>query len=306
VKSYLLRRAFLILPILWGVLTLVFSLIHLIPGDPAQTMLGEGASPADVAALRQRLGLERPLTEQYARFLSGALRADLGESFRYEEPVAALIAERLPATFALAVAAMALALALALPAGLVAAADRGGPFDLGARLAALAGVSIPSIWLGPMLILLLAIRRDWFPVSGWESPGALVLPALTLGLGLSGLTARMARGGLLEEIGRGYVLAARARGAAPARIWVGHALRNALIPVVTVVGLQFGSLLTGAVITETIFSWPGLGRLLVQAIQYRDYPLVQGCVLTIAAVYVTVNLLTDLAYGWADPRIRFS
>lgn len=305
-KSYLLRRAFLILPILWGVLTLVFSLIHLIPGDPAQTMLGEGASPADVAALRQRLGLERPLTEQYARFLSGALRADLGESFRYEEPVAALIAERLPATFALAVAAMALALALALPAGLVAAADRGGPFDLGARLAALAGVSIPSIWLGPMLILLLAIRRDWFPVSGWESPGALVLPALTLGLGLSGLTARMARGGLLEEIGRGYVLAARARGAAPARIWVGHALRNALIPVVTVVGLQFGSLLTGAVITETIFSWPGLGRLLVQAIQYRDYPLVQGCVLTIAAVYVTVNLLTDLAYGWADPRIRFS
>jgi ABC-type dipeptide/oligopeptide/nickel transport system permease component len=306
VKSYLLRRAFLILPILWGVLTLVFSLIHLIPGDPAQTMLGESASPADVAALRQRLGLERPLTEQYARFLSGALRADLGESFRYEEPVAALIAERLPATFALAVAAMALALALALPAGLVAAADRGGPFDLGARLAALAGVSIPSIWLGPMLILLLAIRRDWFPVSGWESPGALVLPALTLGLGLSGLTARMARGGLLEEIGRGYVLAARARGAAPARIWVGHALRNALIPVVTVVGLQFGSLLTGAVITETIFSWPGLGRLLVQAIQYRDYPLVQGCVLTIAAVYVTVNLLTDLAYGWADPRIRFS
>lgn len=305
-KSYLLRRAFLILPILWGVLTLVFSLIHLIPGDPAQTMLGEGASPADVAALRQRLGLERPLTEQYARFLSGALRADLGESFRYEEPVAALIAERLPATFALAVAAMALALALALPAGLVAAADRGGPFDLGARLAALAGMSIPSIWLGPMLILLLAIRRDWFPVSGWESPGALVLPALTLGLGLSGLTARMARGGLLEEIGRGYVLAARARGAAPARIWVGHALRNALIPVVTVVGLQFGSLLTGAVITETIFSWPGLGRLLVQAIQYRDYPLVQGCVLTIAAVYVTVNLLTDLAYGWADPRIRFS
>jgi len=306
VKSYLLRRAFLILPILWGVLTLVFSLIHLIPGDPAQTMLGESASPVDVAALRQRLGLERPLTEQYARFLSGALRADLGESFRYEEPVAALIAERLPATFALAVAAMALALALALPAGLIAAADRGGPFDLGARLAALAGVSIPSIWLGPMLILLLAIRRDWFPVSGWESPGALVLPALTLGLGLSGLTARMARGGLLEEIGRGYVLAARARGAAPARVWVGHALRNALIPVVTVVGLQFGSLLTGAVITETIFSWPGLGRLLVQAIQYRDYPLVQGCVLTIAAVYVTVNLLTDLAYGWADPRIRFS
>jgi ABC-type dipeptide/oligopeptide/nickel transport system permease component len=306
VKSYLLRRAFLILPILWGVLTLVFSLIHLIPGDPAQTMLGESASPVDVAALRQRLGLERPLTEQYARFLSGALRADLGESFRYEEPVAALIAERLPATFALAVAAMALALALALPAGLIAAADRGGPFDLGARLAALAGVSIPSIWLGPMLILLLAIRRDWFPVSGWESPGALVLPALTLGLGLSGLTARMARGGLLEEIGRGYVLAARARGAAPARVWVGHALRNALIPVVTVVGLQFGSLLTGAVITETIFSWPGLGRLLVQAIQYRDYPLVQGCVLTIAAVYVIVNLLTDLAYGWADPRIRFS
>ncbi len=300
--GYVLRRVALAVPLLLGVATVVFSLIHLIPGDPVEVMLGAGAGAGDVADLRHRLGLDRPLAEQYAAFFRGLLRGDLGMSLRYRDPVTLLIAERYPATLLLATASLLLAFAAALPAGVASALRPGGLVDRLTAFGSVLALSLPSFWLGPLLILAFAIRLDWLPVSGLDSPASIVLPAATLALSLAALLARLLRASLAEETGAPHVRAARARGLSSVSATVRHALRNALVPVVTVAGLQMGSLLTGAVLTETIFAWPGLGRLLVQAIAHRDYPLVQGCVLLIAATYVGVNLATDLLHVLLDPR----
>lgn len=301
---YLARRLLLTIPVLLGVATLVFALIHLVPGDPAQSMLGESAAPEDVARLRQTLGLDEPLLSQYASFLGGIIRGDLGRSFRYGTPVTAEIGSRLYRTIQLAVAAMAVALLFAIPLGVLAAVWRGTVIDHAAMTLSLVGISMPNFWLGPLLAILFAVSLGWLPVAGTGSAAHLVLPAVTLGAALSAILARMTRASLLEELRELYVLAARARGLSRTRAVVRHAFRNSLIPVVTIVGLQFGAVLTGTIITETIFAWPGVGRLLIQAINFRDYPLVQGCILFISFIYVMMNLLTDLTYGLLDPRIR--
>ena len=302
---FLARRLALTLLVLLGVATLVFSLIHLIPGDPAQAMLGEAASQKDVEDLRRRLGLDRPLIEQYGHFLSGAIRGDLGTSFRTGQPVTSQIVERMPATMELAGAAMLVAICVAIPLGIAAAVWRGTAVDHTAMVLALSGVSIPNFWLGPLLAIVFAVELGWLPVSGRGTWAHLILPAVSLGAALAAILARMMRATLLEELRELYVVAARARGVSRARSVLRHAFRNSLIPVVTIIGLQFGAVLTGAVITETVFAWPGIGRLLIQSIGFRDYPLVQGCILLIAVTYVGVNLLTDLLYGVLDPRIRF-
>ncbi len=303
--AYLVRRLLLTIPVLLGVATLVFALIHLVPGDPAQAMLGEGASQEEVQRLRTSLGLDRPLLAQYTGFLGGLVRGDLGTSFRYNTPVTQQITSRLGNTAKLALAAMLVAILFAVPLGIIAAVFRGRAPDHAAMTLALAGISMPNFWLGPLLAILFAVYLGWLPVSGTGSLAHLVLPAVTLGAALSAILARMTRASLLEELRELYVLAARARGLSGARAVLRHAFRNSLIPVVTIIGLQFGAVLTGTIITETIFAWPGLGRLLIQAINFRDYPLVQGCILFIAVTYVLMNLLTDLTYGLLDPRIRY-
>ncbi|HEY2150237.1 MAG TPA: nickel ABC transporter permease [Vicinamibacterales bacterium] len=302
---FLVRRLLLTIPVLLGVATLVFSLIHLVPGDPVQAMLGDSASPQDISELRGRLGLDRPLYVQYGAFLKGLSRGDLGASLRTNQPVTASIVERLPATFELAFAAMALATLMAIPLGILAAARAGTQVDHAATTLALVGISIPNFWLGPLLAIVFSITLGWLPVSGRGTLAHLVLPAVTLGAPLAAVLARMTRASVIEELRELYVLAARARGVSRVGAIVGHAFRNSLIPIVTVLGLQFGAVLTGAVITETIFAWPGVGRLLIQSINFRDYPLVEGCILLIAVTYVGMNLLTDLAYGLLDPRIRY-
>ena len=303
--SFLTRRLVLSVPVLLGVATLVFSLIHMIPGDPAQAMLGETASAADVAALRSRLGLDRPLLEQYAAFLGGLARGDLGTSLRTGEPVAQQIWQRAPATVELAAAAMVFAIGVAIPLGVLAAVWRGTAVDFASMGLALTGISVPNFWLGPLLAIVFSVWLEWLPVSGRGTWGHLVLPAVSLGAGLAAILARMTRATLLEELREPYVQAARARGASASRAVLRHALRSGLIPIVTLIGLQFGTVLTGAVITETVFAWPGIGRLLIQSIGFRDYPVVQGCILLIAVTYMAVNLITDLAYGSLDPRIRY-
>jgi ABC-type dipeptide/oligopeptide/nickel transport system permease component len=301
---YLLRRLLLTIPVLLGVATLVFSLIHFIPGDPAQAMLGEGAAPEDVAQLRERLGLDRPLIVQYGSFLKGLARGDLGVSLRNDQPVLQQILDRMPATAELAFASMAVAVLIALPLGIIAAVWRGTAVDYGAMTLSLVGISVPNFWLGPLLAIVFAVELGWLPVGGRGTLAHLVLPSVTLGAALAAILARMTRASLLEELREPYVLAARAKGVSRTRAVLHHALRNSLIPIVTILGLQFGVVLTGAVITETIFAWPGIGRLLIQSISFRDYPTVQGCVLLIAVTYVGVNLITDLTYGFLDPRIR--
>jgi len=305
VLRFLPRRLLLTIPVLLGVATLVFSLIHLIPGDPALAMLGETASQEDVNALRERLGLDRPLVAQYVSFLRGAVRGDLGTSLRTNQPVTMAILERLPATFELALAAMLVSIGFSIPLGIAAAVKRGTLVDHSATTLSLLGVSIPNFWLGPLLAIVFAIELGWLPVSGRGTWAHLVLPAISLGAALAAILARMTRATLLEELREPYVQAARARGASRTRAVLRHAFRNSLIPVVTLIGLQFGAVLTGAVITETIFAWPGIGRLLIQSIGFRDYPTVQGCILLIATTYVGMNLLTDLLYGVLDPRIRY-
>jgi peptide/nickel transport system permease protein len=305
VGSFLARRLLLGVPVLLGVATLVFSLIHMIPGDPAQAMLGETAAPADIAALRAKLGLDRPLLEQYGAFLGGVLRGDLGTSLRTGEPVAQQIWQRVPATIELAAAAMVFAIGVAIPLGVVAAVRRGTAVDFASMGLALTGISVPNFWLGPLLAIVFSVSLGWLPVSGRGTAAHLVLPAVSLGAGLAAILARMTRATLLEELREPYVQAARARGASAPRAVLRHALRSGLIPIVTIIGLQFGTVLTGAVITETIFAWPGIGRLLIQSIGFRDYPVVQGCILLIAVTYMVVNLITDLTYGALDPRIRY-
>ena len=302
------RRLLLTLPVLWLVLSVVFLLIHLVPGDPIVQMLGEGATASDVTALRHAYGLDAPLTTQYGRYLTGVLHADLGQSLRLRESVTHLVLERYPYTLALAIAALLLGLAAAVPAGVWAATHRNGWQDRATGVVSLVGLSFPNFALGPILILLFSIRLGWLPVSGagsgWSFFAHLVLPAVTLGSGLAAILTRMVRTAMLEELGQEYIRTARAKGLSEAVVLYRHALRNALLPVLTVVGLQFGSLLAGAIVTETIFSLPGIGRLTLSAISNRDYALVQGCILAIGLTYVAVNLMTDLVYSLANPRVR--
>lgn len=305
VARFLLRRLLLTIPVLIGVATLVFALIHLVPGDPVQAMLGESASPQDVAQLRTKLGLDRPLLQQYASFARGVVRGDLGTSLRTNQPVTGIILERMPATLELAVSAMVVAVLFSIPLGIIAAVGKGTYVDHAATTVSLIGISMPTFWLGPLLAIVFSVWLGWFPVSGRGTVANLVLPAVTLGAPLAAILARMTRASVLEELRELYVMAARARGVSAARAVFAHAFRNSLIPIVTVIGLQFGAVLTGAVITETIFAWPGVGRLLVQSISARDYPAVQGCILLIAVTYVSMNLFIDMLYGFLDPRIRY-
>jgi len=301
---YAVRRIALTIPVLLGVATLVFALIHLVPGDPAEAMLGESAPAADLQELRGKLGLDQPLLVQYERYLRGLVTGNLGLSFRYQTPVGQEIGQRIGPTAQLAAAAMVVAILIALPLGVIAALYRGRTLDHAAMTLSLLGVSMPNFWLGPLLAIVLSIQLGWLPVSGSGTPAHFVLPAVTLGAALAAMLARMTRATLVDELRELYVVAARARGLSRSRVVVAHALRNSLIPIVTIVGLQLGAVLTGTIITETIFAWPGIGRLLIQAIGFRDYPLVQGCVLFIAVVYVSMNLVVDLVYAWLDPRIR--
>jgi peptide/nickel transport system permease protein len=287
-----------------GVVSLVFFLIHLIPGDPVEYILGDSARPADREALRSELGLDRPLVVQYADYLSGLVRFDLGHSLHSKQPVSTLLLERLPATLELSLAAFLLAVLIAFPLGVLAATRSGTPWDSGAMMISLLGVSIPNFWLGPMLILLFSLWLGLTPVSGMEQPGSLVLPAVTLGVSLAAILARMVRSSLLEVLNEDYIRTARAKGVSEQVVVWKHALANALLPVITLLGLQFGALLAGSVITEKVFSWPGVGLLLIDAIQQRDYPVVQGAVLLIAVSYLVVNRLTDLLYRAVDPRIK--
>ena len=282
----------------------VFSLIHAVPGDPVDVMLGESAQAADRSALRQALGLDRPLLVQYRDFLTGLAVGDLGRSLVSDEPVARLIAARVPATLQLTFAALAVAVALALPLGILAAARPGTLIDRGAVAFALLGAAMPTFWLGPLLIIVFAIELGVVPVSGRGGFAHLVLPACTLGFGMAAILTRMTRASLLECIGEDYIRTARAKGVGRAGVLVRHALANALAPVVTILGLQFGALLAGTVITETIFAWPGVGRLTVEAINARDYPVLQGCILAIAAGFVLASTAADLVNASLDPRTR--
>ncbi|WP_419803880.1 ABC transporter permease [Terriglobus sp.] len=307
-----LRQVLLALPVLWLIVTLVFMLIHLVPGDPVAQMLGEGASSTDLSALRHAYGLDASLPVQYGRYLRGLLHADLGTSLRTHDPVLRLIVQRFPYTLLLSVCALALALLLSIPGGVAAALYRGGRVDRAIGVVSLFGLSFPNFALGPILILLFSIRLGWLPVSGagagplfgMDTLLHLILPALTLGLSLAAILTRMVRTSMLEELGQDYIRTARAKGLPEREVLYHHALRNALVPVLTVVGLQFGSLLAGAIVTETIFSWPGLGRLTITSISNRDYAVVQGCTLVIGLTYLLANLLTDVAYRWANPRMR--
>lgn len=301
---YLLHRLLFTLPALFLVVTFVFLLIHLIPGDPVEQMLGEGARAADVAEMRHALGLDAALGVQYAGYLKNLIVGNLGTSFRFNAPVRQVIVERYPATLQLALASLLVAILIAIPSGVEAALRRGKAAEQAIGFFTLLGISVPNFALGPILILVFAIEIGWLPVSGRGSLDHLVLPAVTLGGSMAAILTRMVRASMLEELSSDYVRTARAKGLPEWKVVYGHALRNGLIPVITIVGLQFGALLAGTIVTETIFSWPGIGRLTIQAIQARDYPLVQGCILAIALTYVIVNFLTDLVYSLVDPRIR--
>ena len=300
----LTQRFLYALPVVFVVTTLVFFLIHLVPGDPVEQMLGERAQPGDIEELRRTLGLDRPVGEQYLNYLKGVVRGDWGTSFRFDAPVSTLILSRYPATIELTLAALFVALMLAIPAGIHSAVHRGRWPDQALGFVSLLGLSFPNFALGPVAILIFAISLDWLPVSGYGGLAHLVLPSLTLGAALAAILTRMVRSAMLEELGQDYVRTARAKGLAERSVLYRHTLRNGLISVVTVVGLQFGALLTGAMVTETIFSWPGIWRLTLQAINSRDYPLVQGCFFVISITYIFVNMLTDLVYTLVDPRIR--
>jgi peptide/nickel transport system permease protein len=308
----ILTRVLLTIPVVWVVVSLVFLLIHLVPGDPVQQMLGEGATAADLSALRHQYGLDLPLGVQYLHYWRDVLHGDLGRSIRLNDTVVHLIATRYPYTIELTVSALILGLILAIPAGVTAAVRRGRGMDHALGLISLFGLSVPAFALGPVLILVFSIGLGWLPVSGAGPSGLfsaegwkyLVLPSAAMGVSLAAILTRMVRTAMLEELNRDHIRTARAKGLSETAVVYRHALPNALVPIVTVVGLQFGTLLAGAIVTETIFSWPGLGRLVVTAISGRDYALVQGSLLAIGLTYVLVNLLTDLTYRWVNPRMR--
>lgn len=298
------RRLLYTLPVVWLVVSLVFLLIHLVPGDPVAQMLGEGATPTDLDTLRHQYGLDLPLSQQYLRYWHGVLHGDLGHSLRLNESVTHLILQRYPYTLELTLAALVIALLTAIPGGIVAALHRGHWRDNTVGVVSLFGLSFPAFALGPIAILLVSIKLGWLPVSGAGSFAHLILPAITMGSGLAAILTRMVRTAMLEELGQDYIRTARAKGLPERTVLYRHALRNALIPIVTLVGLQFGALLAGAIVTETIFSWPGVGRLTITAISNRDYALVQGCILAVGLTYILVNLGTDILYAVLNPRIR--
>jgi peptide/nickel transport system permease protein/oligopeptide transport system permease protein len=303
--SYIARRLLAAIPVLLVVTFAAFLLLKLTPGDPAMMMLGQEATPETIAALRQELGLDRPLPEQYARFLAGAVRGDLGQSYDTQRPVREEISRALPATAQLAAAAMALSLLIGIPIGIVTAVKHNSGFDHVVRILLLLLVSIPTFWLGLMILYVFAVRLGLFPAFGSGTAQHLVLPAITLSSFSLAIIVRMTRSSLLEVVRSDYVRTARAKGLAEGRVIMGHALKNAMIPVTTVIGLQFGTLLTGAALTETVFAWPGLGQMLVTAVFARDYPLIQAGVLLIAVIFIGVNLVVDLLYSVMDPRIRY-
>jgi len=301
---YLSLRVLYTLPVVWLVVSVVFLLIHLVPGDPILQMLGEGAPATDVQAARHVYGLDVPLGQQYVHYWKGVLHGDLGPSLRFNQGVGTLILQRYPYTLQLTVAALLVAILLSIPAGVRSARRRNRWDDRLLSVVSLFGLSFPNFALGPILILLFAIKLGWLPVSGSGTLAYLILPAITMGGALAAILTRMVRTSMLEELGHDYIRTARAKGLPERTVVYHHALRNAMIPIITVLGLQFGALLAGAIVTETIFSWPGIGRLTIQAIGNRDYYLVQGCILAIGLTYVAVNFLTDLLYSVVNPRIR--
>jgi peptide/nickel transport system permease protein len=301
---YLGTRVLYTLPVIWLVVSLVFLLVHLVPGDPILQMLGEGAPAADIQAARHAYGLDLPLGTQYVNYWKGVLHGDLGPSVRFNQSVGTLVLQRYPYTLTLTIAALIVALLLSIPAGVRSARRRNRWDDRAISVVSLFGLSFPNFALGPILILLFAIRLGWLPVSGSGSVAHFVLPAITMGGALAAILTRMVRTSMLEEMNQDYVRTARAKGLSEGTVVYRHALRNAMVPVLTVVGLQFGALLAGAIVTETVFSGPGIGRLTVQAIGNRDYFLVQGCILAIGLTYVVVNFVTDFLYSIANPRIR--
>ncbi|MBI3815818.1 MAG: ABC transporter permease [Nitrospinae bacterium] len=304
-RNYIIKRLILFFPVVIGVMTLVFFIIHLVPGDPVELMLGENALISDKENLRKDLGLDQPIIEQYYAFISNAFKGDLGRTIHSQQPVTSVIMERLPATAELAVCAIFAAVIISIPLGILAAYKQHSLFDNGSMFISLLGISIPNFWLGPLLIIFFSIELGWLPVSGRGGIAHLILPSLTLGTSLSAILTRMTRSSMLDCLKEEYVTTARAKGLREKAVIAKHALSNAMIPIITIVGLQSGALLSGAIITETIFSWPGIGRLTIQAINTRDYPLLQGCVLIIALSYVVVNLITDILYAYFDPRIKY-
>jgi ABC-type dipeptide/oligopeptide/nickel transport system permease component len=302
-KALLFRLVYTI-PVVWLVVSIVFLLIHLVPGDPIEQMLGEGARPSDIAALRHAYGLDAPLGQQYLHYWRGVLHGDLGHSLRLNDSVTHLVLARYPYTVELTAAALLVAIALSLPAGVISAVRRDRWQDRTLSIVSLLGLSFPGFALGPILILLVSIKLGWLPVSGAGGITHLILPAITMGGALAAILTRMVRTAMLEELGQDYIRTARAKGLPERTVIYKHALRNALIPVITLIGLQFGALLAGAIVTETIFSWPGVGRLTVSAISNRDYGLLQGCILAVGLTYVLVNLATDVLYLVINPRIR--
>ncbi|MBF0240318.1 MAG: ABC transporter permease [SAR324 cluster bacterium] len=300
--QFLVRRLLLLIPVMLGVVTLVFLLIHFIPGDPVDLMLGDSALATDKEALSRQLGLDQPIHLQYWNYMTQLAQGNLGVSIHSKRPVLEEILERLPATVELMGGAMVVTLFIALPLGLISAVNRGKGVDHLAMFFSLLGVSIPNFWLGPVLILIFSIQLDWLPVNERGTFLHLILPAITLGTSLAAILSRITRSSVLETLSKDYIRTARAKGISEMRILFQHALRNASIPIVTVIGLQVGILLSGAIITERIFDWPGVGSLLIDAIQTRNYPLVQGCVIFIACSYVLINLLTDISYTFLDPR----
>ena len=304
--SFLLSRLFSALVVVIGVSTLVFLLIHIVPGDPVEVMLGESSQPADREALRHAMHLDEPVTVQLLQYYDNLLHLDLGTSLHSKRPITELLRERLPATMELAVAGIIIAVLISFPLGMLAAVRKNTAWDSGAMAFSLLGISIPNFWMGPILILVFSLWLGWLPVSGRESFASLVLPALTLGTAMAAILSRMIRATLLEVFSEDYIRTARAKGLGEYTVLVHHGLRNAMLPVMTLLGLQLGTLLGGAVITEIVFSWPGIGQLTIDAINKRDYPVVQACVLVISLAYVVVNTLTDIAYGVLDPRIRLA
>jgi ABC-type dipeptide/oligopeptide/nickel transport system permease component len=301
-----LKRLLGVIPVVFGVLLLTFLLVHLVPGDPVEVMLGESASSADRTQLRAELGLDQPVIVQFGRYLTKLAQGDFGNSIHSREPVSKMLADRLPATIRLALLALSIAIVIGLPLGIIAALRANRWPDRLATLTSLTFSAMPHFWLGPLLMMVFALWLGWLPVSGMESQASIILPALTLGFGLSAILTRMTRASLLEVLNEDFVRTARAKGLHERDVILRHAMRAALLPVVTIVGLQLGGLLVGTVITETVFGWDGVGRLLVESIEKRDYPVTQACVLVIALIYVLVNLLTDLAYSRLDPRVRYS
>jgi ABC-type dipeptide/oligopeptide/nickel transport system permease component len=326
VLQYIVRRLLSLVVILLGVSVLVFMLVHLAPGDPVRIMLGEEATAADVERLNRIYGFDQPLPVQYGRWLRAALQGDLGVSIRQQLPVWTIIVERMPATIELSIWSMLISIGIGVPLGVLSAVRRNTWIDFGSMFAALVGVAAPNFWVGLILLSQIALHVAWLPIGGrgpafgdamwalvtrmdggllWDHVRYMILPALALGTSLMAVITRLTRSSLLEVLGKDYVRTARAKGLRGLTIVYGHALKNALLPVVTVVGVQFGALLGGAIVIEVVFSWPGVGRLIVNAISQRDFPVVQGSVLMLAVVFAVVNLLVDLSYGLINPRVRY-